>query len=393
MSGHADRAHAYLSASGSKRWLTCTPSAKLEQEFPESGSSEFALEGTAAHELAELFLNLETGKITKSAFTRRLNKFKKENEFYSQEMEDYIQSYVDLVVERINAEKAESEGEPIVLLEQRLDFSEWVPNGFGTGDVVIISDDTIEIIDLKYGKGVPVSAIDNTQMRLYALGAINQFGVLYEFENVKMTIVQPRLDDVSTDEIQVDELLRWADGEVIPKAQMAIKGEGEFVAGDHCRFCRARQTCRARAEANLKMARYEFKKPPLLSPEEIGGILLKAEELQKWAKEVQEYALYEAEHNSAKFPGWKLVEGRSNRKYADEEKVADKLLRTGYKEEVIFEKKLLGISKMEKAIGKKRFAELLADLVVKPAGKPTLVPESDKRPELNSHASAVEDFS
>jgi hypothetical protein len=387
---HAERAHAYLSASGSKRWLTCTPSAQLETQFPDS-TSEFAEEGTAAHELSEIYLRKYIGEITKAAYTRQLNKAKK-GKYYSQEMEDYVQVYVDFVIERINEVQAISP-DAVILLEQRLDFSVWVPKGFGTGDVVLIADGVMEIIDLKYGKGVAVDAEENTQMRLYALGALNQFGMLYDIETVKMTIVQPRLDSISTDEIADIDLLHWADEYVQPRAQMAIDGEGDYVAGDHCRFCKARFTCRKRAEANLEMAKYEFKEPALLSNEEIGQILIQAEELQKWAKDVQGYALEQAENHGVRFPGWKLVEGRSNRKYTDEETVAQTLFENGIQEEQIFERKLNGITAMEKAIGKKVFSELLGDLVIKPTGKPTLVPEGDKRPEINSTASAIADFS
>jgi Protein of unknown function (DUF2800) len=388
---HESRAHAKLSASGSKRWLTCTPSVHLEQGF-EDQSSDFAREGTAAHELSELYLQLHVDQIGKATFTRRYNKFKKENEFYSQEMDDYVSSYVDFVIERINAAKALS-SDAVVLLEERLDFSEWVPEGFGTGDVVIISDGAMEIIDLKYGKGVPVSAEDNSQMRLYALGAINGYGFLYDIDSVLMTIVQPRLDSISTDDMSVNGLLEWAEVMVKPKAEMAINGEGEFVAGDHCRFCKARATCRARADKNMEIARFDFKEPPLLTNEEIAQILFEAEEIQKWAKDVQLHALKQAEEHGEKYPGWKLVEGRSNRKYSDESAVAETLISKGYGEEDIYSKSIRGITAMEKTIGKKVFNEVLSDLVVKPSGKPTLVPESDKRPELNSTAAAAEDFS
>ncbi|WP_017726743.1 DUF2800 domain-containing protein [Halalkalibacterium ligniniphilum] len=393
MSGaHAERAHALLSASGSSRWLKCTPSVQLEQEFEET-TSEFAEEGTAAHELSELFLQLHFEQINKRTFTRRLNKFKKENEHYSEGMEEYVKTYVDVVIERAN-ESFSVASDAQVLLEQRLDFSQWVPDGFGTGDVVIVGDGTLEVIDLKYGKGVPVSAEGNTQMRLYALGALNQYGILYDIETVRMTIVQPRLDSISTDEIDVDELLTWADEIVKPKAEMAANGDGEFCAGDHCRFCRAKHVCKARADANLEMAKYDFRNPNLLTHEEIGQILHEAEELKRWAQDVQNYALIQAESHGEKFPGWKLVEGRSNRKYTDEEAVPKTLLAEGYAEEEIYKpREILGISAMEKAIGKKRFKELLSELVIKPSGKPTLVPESDKRPELNSVESAVEDFS
>lgn len=389
--GHAERAHAVLSASGSSRWLNCTPSAMQEKDIPDQ-TSEFAREGTAAHELSEFFLQHHVGEISQTARTRRINKFKKENEFYSQEMEDYVQQYVDIVIEKINEAHAASEGDAVVLIEQRLDFSEWVPNGFGTGDVVIIADSYIEIIDLKYGKGVPVSAENNSQARLYALGAINQFGILYEFETVKSTIVQPRLDNISSEEMAVDDLLYWADEVVKPKAKQAWDGEGEFVPGDHCRFCKIRSTCRARADANLAMAAYEFGKPATLSNNEIGSILKQADDLKKWAEDIKKYALDQAENHEVKFPGWKLVEGRSNRKYSDEDKVYEKL-KAGYEPDRIAPRKLLGITAMEKEIGKKIFASALDGLVVKPSGKPTLAPESDKRPELNSTASAVEDFS
>jgi len=389
--GHAERAHAVLSASGSSRWLNCTPSAMQEKDIPDQ-TSEFAREGTAAHELSEFYLQHHVGEISQTARTRRINKVKKENEFYSQEMEDYVQQYVDIVIEKINEAHAASESDAVVLIEQRLDFSEWVPNGFGTGDVVIIADSYIEIIDLKYGKGVPVSAENNSQARLYALGAINQFGILYEFETVKSTIVQPRLDNISSEEMAVDDLLYWADEVVKPKAKQAWDGEGEFVPGDHCRFCKIRSTCRARADANLAMAAYEFGKPPTLSNNEIGTILKQADDLRKWADDVKEYALDQAENHEVKFPGWKLVGGRSNRKYTDETKVYEKL-KAGYEPDRIAPRKLLGITAMEKEIGKKIFASALEGLVVKPSGKPTLAPESDKRPELNSTASAIEDFS
>lgn len=387
---HADRSHAVLSASGASRWMACTPSAMQEKDIPDT-TSEFALEGTAAHELSEIYLMNEIGEISQTACTRRVNKFKKENEYYSQEMDDHVSNYVNIVVEKINEAKARS-SDAVILLEQRLDFSDWVPEGYGTGDVVIISDGILEVVDLKYGKGVEVSAVNNPQLRLYGLGAYNQFDMLYDIDTVTMTIVQPRLDNVSTETLEVTKLVLWADNEVKPKAELAWNGEGEFVPGDHCRFCKIRSTCRARAEENLEMAAYDFAKPAQLDLNEIGEILSKAEELQKWAKDVEKYALEQAEKHGKKIPGWKLVEGRSNRKYVDEEKVLE-TLKADYELDRIAPRKLLGISAMEKEIGKKVFASALEGLVVKPAGKPTLVPESDKRPELNSTASAQKDFS
>lgn len=392
---HSERAHAVLSASGASRWMACTPSANLEKDIPDQ-TSEFAEEGTAAHELSEIFLLHEVGEIAKGTRTRRLNKFKKENKYYSQEMEDYVQQYVDVVVEKINEAKARS-SDAVILLEQRLDFSEWVPEGFGTGDVVLISDGILEVIDLKYGKGVAVSAVDNPQLRLYGIGAFSQYEMLYDIDSVVMTIIQPRLDSVSTETLKATNLVAWADGEVKPKADLAREGEGEFVPGEHCRFCKIRATCRARADENLEMAKYDFAEPediaedPQLGLNEIGKILFQADELKKWAEDIKKYAQEQSEKHGKKIEGWKLVEGRSNRKYIDESKVLEKL-KGNYKDDVIAPRKLIGITAMEKTIGKKQFTNLLADFVVKPPGKPTLVPETDKRAELNSTASAAVDF-
>lgn len=383
------RAHAVLSASGSERWLACTPSARLEQQFPEE-DSPYAAEGTLAHSLAELHLRKFLGRIEDRAFKAASDKLAK-NPMYAHEMIDHIETYVTVAAERISAAKARSK-DAVVLLEQRLDFSPWVPDGFGTGDLVIVADSILEVVDFKYGKGVPVSARENTQMRLYALGALNQYGMLYDVQSVCMTICQPRLDSVSTDEITADELYRWGDEYVRPRAELADAGKGDFVAGDHCQFCRARYTCRARAEANLELAKHDFAKPELLSTEEIAEILAKASALQQWAADIQAYALDQAENHGVKYPGWKLVEGRSNRRYSDADAVAKALLEAGYAEDLIYERSLLGITALEKVIGKKAIAELPEGLIIKPPGKPVLVPESDKRPEIHSVASAQRDF-
>jgi hypothetical protein len=384
-----ERKHAILSASGAYRWLACPPSARLEEQFEET-TSTYAEEGTLAHALAELVLRYSLNQIDTKTYDEQTQELMK-SEFYSTSMLDYIETYTSIVTEKINDAWARS-ADAVVLLEQRLDFSDWVPEGFGTGDVVIISDGVLEIIDLKYGKGVPVSAEDNAQMRLYALGALATFDSLYDIKTVRMTIVQPRLDSVSSDEIPAEMLYWWADTELAHRAQLAWDGQGEFQAGEHCRFCRARYTCRARAEANLELAKMEFKKPELLTDEEIGEVLKQADELKAWVSDVFDYALVQARDHGKKFKGWKLVEGRSVRKYADEEAVAKTLLEAGYKEEQIYEKKLWGITAMEKLLGKTKFGELLKGLVVKPAGKPTLVPETDKRPEINSITAAVADF-
>ena len=380
--------HAMLSASGAHRWMTCTPSAVLEAQFPEN-TSEYAEEGTFAHTLADLIINYNLHNLKKTDFYKRFEKMK-ENQYYSQELLEYVESFANQIFEYTNEAKLLC-NDVIVLTEQRLDFSAYVPEGFGTGDVVIIADKELHIIDLKYGKGVGVVAEGNPQIRLYALGALNEYGMLYNIEQVRMTICQPRLDMVTSETLMVEELLEWAETEVKPKAKMAMAGEGEFVVGDHCRFCRAKATCRARAEYNLELAKFEFKNPELLDDDEIGEVLAKAERLSDWVKDITEYALQEA-LKGKKFDGWKLVEGRSNRTYVDEIKVAETLKAAGYDEAVIYEKKLYGITAMEKLLGKKTFAELLSDLVIKPPGKPVLVPESDKRPEIGTAANAAQDF-
>lgn len=382
--------HAILSASGSHRWLACPPSAQLEQGFPDE-LSPYAAEGTFAHELAELRLSRAVANTCKpSAYKRKLNELK-ENDWYSAEMGDHIDQYVTQISEIYLAAKKACK-DALVLLEQRLDFSDWVPEGFGTGDVVIISDDAVEVIDLKYGKGVPVSAEENSQMRLYGLGALKTYGLLYDFTRIRMTIIQPRLDNISTEELSEDELLRWAREVVAPTAAQAIAGEGEFSSGEHCRFCKARFTCRARAERNLELAQYEFKNPALLIHAEIGDILTRTMELSRWASDIQNYALEKAERHGVKFPGWKLVEGRSVRKYTDEEAIAKTLMTKGYEEDAVMPRILLGITAMEKLLGKKAFAKLLLDYIEKPPGRPTLVPESDKRPEISSAQAAAVEF-
>lgn len=387
---HGDRAHAELSASGSSRWLACPGSVALESEYPDITTS-FAEEGTAAHELSELMLQHKLGDLTKRQFSGRLKKHKK-GEYYSQEMYDHCDNYTELVIEQVNEAKAKTK-DAQVLLEQRLDFSEWAPEGFGTGDVLIIADGVVEVIDLKYGKGVPVSAENNSQMRLYGLGAFNEYDMLYDIETVRMTIIQPRLDSVSTEELSADDLLKWAEEKVKPTAQEAAKGSDQFEAGDHCRFCKARAECRVRAEANLELAKHEFKEPALLSPGEVANILAKAAELKSWADDVESHALDQAHKHGVQYPGWKVVEGRSTRVYSDKDVVSDLLILEGYSEEEINKPaELLGITAMQKALGKKQFDSILKDHIIKPPGKPKLAPESDKRPALSSAASAAEDF-
>ena len=283
--------HAVLSASSSHRWLNCTPSVRLEEQF-EKTTSVYAEAGTLAHEIGEIKLRKELGQINQKEYVNKLSAAVN-SDLYSKDMTDYVDVYVDTCLEKFNEAKATT-ADAIAIIEQKLDFSKWVPDGFGTGDFVVIADGTMEICDLKYGKGVAVSAIDNPQMRLYALGAITEFEFLYDIQKVKMTIIQPRLDSISTDEITVEELLTWANEYVKPRAELAIKGEGEFCAGEHCKFCRAKAVCKARADKNLELAKYEFSDPSTLNNLEIADILGKVDELTSWATDVKEYALNKA---------------------------------------------------------------------------------------------------
>lgn len=358
-------AHALLGASSSHKWLHCTPSARLEEQF-ENTTSTFAEEGTAAHALGEYKIRTFLGE----------NVEKPISDYDSEELEEYTDVYLTLAIELI-AKSREACTDPLILVEQRLDYACYVPQGFGTGDLIIVADGTLDIVDLKYGRGVAVSAKDNSQMKLYAIGALTLFDVLYDIEIVRMTICQPRLENISSYEIKASELLEWAETELKPKASMAYKGEGDFLPGEHCRFCRAKQTCRARTEHFLELAQYDFALPALLEDDEIIQILPLAEKLVSWANDIYAYATEKALNENKEWSGYKLVEGRSNRKYKSEQEVISKLLEAGYKD--IYKQSLLGLSEMEKLLGKNIFNELLGSLVEKPQGKLTLVPISDKR--------------
>lgn len=382
---HAERDHALLGGSGAERWINCPPSARLCEHIPEK-RSEYADEGTAAHELAELKLSRSIKPCNskrRAELEAGLQFFIAVNQYYNAEMENAVQEYVDFVEERFLEAKARS-SDAIVSLEERLDFTKWVPEGYGTGDVVLISDDVLEIIDLKYGKGQQVSAVSNPQIRLYALGAWSAYNWLYDIQEVRMTIVQPRLDSVSTDTMPIDGLLDWAETVVKPAAALAYAGEGDFKAGSHCRWCKVKGSCRARAEANMEALAYEFRDPALLSNEEIGSILFVAEQLQAWAKDVADYAFDQAKVGK-RIPQWKLVEGRSNRIIVNKD-AAWAALRAAKLESDKYLKpqELHGIGELEKRIGKKELAKLLDGLIIKPSGKPVLVPETDPRAELNS---------
>jgi hypothetical protein len=390
MSAHAERAHALLSASGAKKWIACPPSARLEDQMVDE-SSDHAKAGTLAHEISEAVLRKELGLIKGATLKRKMTEFRKIS-LFEEEMIDYCQQYVDLVMERYHEALAVTPDAQISI-EERLDFSAWVPDGFGTGDVLIVANDYVEVIDLKYGKGIKVDAVDNPQTRLYGLGAYHAYADFYDFKQVKMTIIQPRLDHIDTEVMAVEDLIDWAEDIVVPSAELAHAGVGEFCAGSHCTasFCKVRETCRARAEANLAMAKYDFKEGPLLTVDEIGEILAKADELQKWANDIQGFALKQAE-NGVKIPGWKLVEGRSNRKYEDEEAVATSLEMEGFTDDQIYNKKIKGVTELTKALGKKKFETYVGPYIIKPPGKPALVSEADGRPELNTLESQIKDF-
>lgn len=369
--------HAILSASGSHRWLNCSPSARLELEF-ENTSSEAAKEGTAAHALCEHKL--------KKALKRRSRR--PTSEYDSDEMEECTDAYVQFVMEQY-MEAKEVCNDPVVLIEQHLDFSCYVPDGFGTGDCIIVSDDKLHIIDFKYGLGVLVEAEENPQMKLYALGALEIYDSLYDIKEVSMTIFQPRRENVSTWTISTEELKEWAENELKPKAVLAYNGEGDYVPGEWCTFCRASVRCRARAEEKMKLAQAEFKMPPLLTDAEIEEILSIIPDLTKWANEITTYATDAAVNHGKEWNGFKVVEGRSVRKYRDEDKVAETAKEHGYKD--IYRQSLITLTEMQKLMGKTEFEEILGDLIYKAPGKPTLVPVSDKRPAINV-SNAKNDF-
>lgn len=367
--------HALLSASSSHRWLNCPPSARLCEGYEDKGS-EYAQEGTDTHSLCEHKLKLALGMETTDP-TDSLS-------FYDEEMEECACGYAAYVMELVEEAKKTCK-DPVVLIEQRLDFSRFVEEGFGTGDCVVIADGTLYVIDYKHGKGVEVSAVENPQMMLYALGALELFDGIYDIDTVRMAIYQPRRENVSVCVMAKDDLLQWAYNDLMAKAKLAYEGGGEYACGDWCRFCKAKAACRKRAEYNLELAKYDFEMPATLDDVEIAAILARADELAAWAADVKEFALQQA-LSGVKYDGWKIVEGRSNRKYTDEDAVADTVSKAGFDP---YEPKLLGITAMEKLLGKKKFAELLAGLVEKPQGKPALVPVTDKRPEMNT---AQEDF-
>ena len=367
--------HAILSASSAARWIACPPSARLNTVKPDA-PSEYAIQGTEAHRLCEYKLRKALGEKVRDP-TKNLS-------FYDSEMEECAEAYCQFVMEAVVQSRATSK-DTLVLVEQRVDFSGFVPDGFGTADTLIISGKTVCIVDYKHGKGIEVSADGNPQMMCYALGCIQMFDGLYDIDTVRMVIFQPRLGNISESTISKADLLAWAHDALVPAAKLAYDGEGDFCAGAHCRFCKLKATCRKRAEYNLALAKYDFEMPPTLEDAEVEAVLEKADTLAAWVNDIKEYALQQAIQGK-KWMGWKLVEGRSNRKYTDEAAVANTVKEAGYEP---YEQKLLGITAMTGLLGKKKFEELIGSFVVKPQGKPTLAPMSDKRPAMNS---AADDF-
>ena len=380
--------HAKLSSSASKRWLGCPGSVKLSEHYP-NGSSIYADEGTIAHGMAE-------GMISKD--DKLVQKYEVEAaKFYGEhpelngtflEMKMILQPYVDYVFEEYAAQVHE-DGAAQLMTEERVDLTEYIPGGFGTSDVVILRQGRLHIIDLKYGKGVSVSAEDNPQLKLYALGTLARFDMLYDIEDVVMTIYQPRLDNVSTDTIKAKDLYAWGEEVIKPGAQLALSEDAPVHAGDWCQFCPARYDCKERARDAMELQKYLGQM--VLSPEEIAEILGKIDRLTKFAEDIKDSALTKA-LDGEEIPGWKVVEGRSIRKYVgSEEEIVRQCEGAGYDQARLYERKLLTITNMEKLMGKKQFAEVLGAYVEKPEGKPTLAPESDKRPAITNN-SAAEDF-
>ncbi|EFQ04650.1 DUF2800 domain-containing protein [Megasphaera micronuciformis] len=379
--------HAVLSASSAHRWLHCTGSPLLEKEFPDT-TSVYAQEGTLAHELCELKLKKYTTVMTKGTYTRAHNKIMK-SELWQNEMEGTSEAYLEYVKGIMLA----CEIAPAVLIEKRVDFSRYVPEGFGTADCLILAGDTLHVIDYKHGKGVVVDADHNPQMMLYALGAMDELSLLYRFKSVHMVIVQPRVNNISEFTMSADELIEWGETVVKPKAEAAISGNGTFEAGDWCRFCRAKQQCKTRYESNDSLypelsARHD---PRLITLEELGEYLKRGRDMAAWLEDMKEYALSES-LAGADVPGWKAVEGRGSRAFTDTDEAVDILIKNGIDESVLYERRVLTLAQMEKAVGKKAFGEIVGNLVVKNPGKPTLVEESDKRPKITNQPTAADVF-
>ena len=385
---HSTRAHALLSASGASRWMNCTPSARLEEKFDESSTSTFAAEGTLAHEFGDVNLRFKNGEIDEKTLKAELKKLRKDKH-YTSEMEGEVDKYVTIVMEAFAVAKARTPDAKL-LIEERVDFSHLVEKGFGTGDVCIVADGFLDVIDLKYGKGVKVDADKNPQLMLYGSGALRNFDMVYDIHTVNLVIVQPRLDHLSEWKISTEDLIEWGQKEVKPKAAKAYQGKGVQKAGDHCKWCKVKAMCATLAAVNVKLAQHDFKDPHLLTESQVLGVYKQIPMLVDWANAVGKHLLDEAVKGK-KWQGLKLVEGRSNRKWTDEKKVQEALIENLFDEKEFTTTKLQGITAVEKLVGKSEFPTILSSLVIKPQGKPTLVPMTDKRPAMGVEQ-AKEDF-
>lgn len=370
-------AHARFSPSSGKRYLSCPPSLRLEEQF-EDEQSPYAAEGSAGHAMAEYLINKHLKKRTRHPTS----------DYYTEELMEAVEEYATYCIGQIEQARAVC-GSPFISVEQKVSLEEHIEGCFGTADMVIATDGKLQIIDLKLGKGVMVDAEENIQLMIYGQGVLDMVSALYDISTVELTIVQPRLEHFSTWEISTDDLRKWTAEVLEPGARLALAGEGEYKAGDHCRFCRARFKCRARTDEYLKLAQAEFAEPPLMSDEEIAEVLKKADALKRWAEEIYTYAQNEAVVNHKEWQGFKLVLGRSNRKYTDETDAAEAAKKAGYTD--IYKQSLIGITEMEKLMGKKKFNKILGNYVYKPDGKVTLVSDSDKREAVKT-ATAEADF-
>ena len=377
---HSDRAHALLSASSAARWLVCPPSAVAAELYPKQ-DTDFTREGTLAHEVAEIMARRLVPQLYQDTGTAEFP------EGHTQEMIDCAEGYAEYILEQIRSEDA------VVLLEQRVDFSPWVPGGFGTADCIIIQGTTMDVIDYKYGKGVAVSAQDNPQMLLYGLGAINDFGYAYDVESVRLHIYQPRLNNVDLCEKLVPAILDWGDLKVLPTAVTAAEGGGDYNPSEHCRFCPHAGRCPALTKVCTEYVNSHGVGAgvPVLAPWEVAEVLRMESLVSLWLKRVKDQAMTTL-MNGGDVPGFKVVAGRGTRAWTDELAAAEKLKAAGYGLEDITKTELLSVAAMEKAIGKKKAAEILADLIETKTGAPTVVPESDKRPRYDRKAEALKDF-
>ena len=369
--------HARNSPSALHRTLNCPPSLVLGEQFQDEESC-YAAEGTAGHALAEHLIKKYLKQRTKRPVS----------DYYSDDLMEAVEDYVAFVIEKVEEAKQECKV-PLFSVEQRVDISEYSPDCFGTADMVIVTDRVAHVIDLKLGRGVEVSAEENPQLMAYGLGVLEMIEMLYDIEVVRLTIFQPRINNFSSWEITPEALKKWGNEILKPRSAMALAGEGEFHAGSWCRFCKAKNQCRARAEEFLRLAKMEFRPPDLLSEEEISEILKISDELAKWVADVYSFAQDQAIIHGKQWKGYKLVEGRSNRKYSSEEEVAEAAKAAGYTD--IYKQSLIGVTEMERLMGKKEFSRILGKLVYKPKGKITLVPDTDKREAINK-ATATADF-